>query len=171
MSSIETSMITIRGYKREDAKALASIYYHTIHTINIRDYTETQVNVWAPEASKETAGWMKKWDKLVPFVALIDEKPVGFVELEPTGHIDCFYVHHEHQGQGVGSALMKFIFNEAKKRKMKELFAEVSITAKPFFESHGFMVVKPQTIVRQGVELCNFVMRKSMIEHQLHSNI
>lgn len=154
-------MIKVRKYKKEDAAALASIYYHTIHIINIGDYTEVQVNVWAPETSKDTERWMKKWEKISPLVAVINEQPVGFAEFESTGHIDCFYVHHEYQGQGIGSLLMKSIYNEARKQDINRIFAEVSITARPFFELKGFKVVKQQTIVLQGVELNNFVMEKN----------
>ncbi|MHB1949598.1 MAG: GNAT family N-acetyltransferase [Gammaproteobacteria bacterium] len=42
-------------------------------------------------------------------VAVMDDKIVGFAELEDNGHIDCFYCHHEYQGCGVGSALMREI--------------------------------------------------------------
>ena len=154
-------MIKIRKYKKEDATALASIYYRTIHIINIRDYSEAQVNVWAPETSKEIDGWIKKWKKISPLVAIINDVPVGFAEFESTGHIDCFYVHHEYQGQGIGSLLMQSIFNEARKQNIKRIFAEVSITARPFFELKGFKVAKQQTIVRQGVALDNFIMERN----------
>lgn len=35
--------VKIRAYQTADAKALAAIYYHTIHTVNACDYTEEQV--------------------------------------------------------------------------------------------------------------------------------
>ena len=76
------------------------------------------------------------------------------------GHIDCFYVHDEHQNHGVGSSLMNAIFNKANTLQLKRLFAEVSITAKPFFEAKGFKVVKQQTVNIRNTELTNFVMEK-----------
>lgn len=153
-------MVTIRKYKTADTQALASIYYHTIHNINIRDYAEEQVNAWAPGSCLETDGWMKKWKMLIPFVAIIEGKPVGFAEFEPNGHIDCFYVHHEYQGKSVGSALMGAVFDKAKREGIARIYAEVSITARPFFEAKGFEVVKEQTVNLRGVELTSFVMEK-----------
>jgi len=41
-------------------------------------------------------------------------------------------------------------------------FSEASITAKPFFEKHGFRVMTEQTIVRKGVELTNFKMERKI---------
>lgn len=35
-----------------------------------------------------------------------------------------------------------------------------SITAKPFFEKRGYIVIKEQTVERFGVELRNYVMEK-----------
>lgn len=40
----------------------------------------------------------------------------------------------------------------------KRVFAEVSITAKPFFEAKGFKVVKQQIVDIKGVKLTNFIM-------------
>jgi putative acetyltransferase len=61
--------IKIRNYRSSDARFLADIYYHTIHNINIRDYSEKQVNAWAPESCLELYNWKKKWKKLPPIVA------------------------------------------------------------------------------------------------------
>ncbi|MEM7174690.1 MAG: GNAT family N-acetyltransferase [Chlamydiota bacterium] len=133
--------ISIRNYQSEDVQALAEIYYNTIHRVNIQHYTEEQVNAWAPPSSLETKGWAKKFLKLKPIVATVLEKIVGFAEFEPNGHIDCFYCHDEWIGKGVGSALMKEILQRAKNNHIHLIFAEVSITAKPFFEKWGFRVV------------------------------
>lgn len=152
--------ITIRSYIEADAAFLAAIYFHTIHEINTKDYSPEQLDAWAPNSSLEAEGWMRKWEKLPPIVALIDTKIVGFAELEDNGHIDCFYCHHEYQGRGVGSALMREIEDRARKNKLNKLFAEVSITAKPFFEAKGFVVKKEQSVAIRGMILTNFVMEK-----------
>jgi putative acetyltransferase len=53
------------------------------------------------------------------------------------------------------------IVKDAKQNHISRIFAEVSITAKPFFESKGFHV-KQQTIVRKGIELTNYIMEKNI---------
>lgn len=158
----------VRRYQDSDAKFLSQIYYNTIHTINAKDYTQEQLNAWAPTSCFEVDGWKKKWANLPPFVALINDIIVGFAEFEPNGHIDCFYVHHEFQGHGIGSLLINEIEKEASDKKCLRIYAEVSITAKPFFEAKGFNVVKQQTAMIQGIELTNFVMEKilSQLKYQ-----
>jgi putative acetyltransferase len=154
--------ISIRNYQPEDVQDLANIYYNTIHQINIKHYTKKQVDVWAPATSLEMKGWAKKFPRTKPIVAIVEDKIVGFAEFEPNGHIDCFYCHHEWIRKGVGSALMKKILQKAKNSNIHLIFAEVSITAKPFFKKWGFRNVTQQTIVRKGIELQNFKMERAV---------
>ena len=154
--------ISVRDYRPDDVQALANIYFNTIHKINIQHYTEEQVDVWAPTSSLETEGWAKKFPRTKPIIATVGDEIVGFAEFEPNGHIDCFYCHHEWIGKGVGSALMKEILQRAKNSHIHLIFAEVSITAKPFFEKWGFRIVTQQTIIRKGIELTNFKMERTV---------
>ncbi len=158
---MEGKAIKVRRYMEGDAKSIAELFYNTIHTVNAKDYTKEQLDVWAPYSSVDDySGWKEKLEKIKPYVAVIDNQIVGFAEFEPNGHIDCFYVHHEYQGHGIGSALMNSIDEEARTKAISRIYAEVSITAKPFFEAKSFKVVKQQTVTLRGVELTNFVMEK-----------
>lgn len=152
--------ISVRDYHADDVQALSNIYFNTIHKINIQHYTKEQLDVWAPTSSLETEGWAKKFLRTKPIVATFGDEIVGFAEFEPNGHIDCFYCHHEWIGKGVGSVLMKEILRRAKDNNIHLVFAEVSITAKPFFKKWGFKTITQQTIVRNGIELTNFKMER-----------
>ena len=41
---------------------IGHIYFYTIHTINARDYTEEQINAWAPYRDNYDK-WAKKLEK------------------------------------------------------------------------------------------------------------
>jgi putative acetyltransferase len=150
--------ILIRTYRHEDTQAIASIYYNTIHRINIQHYTKEQVDEWAPASSLETEGWTKKFARTKPIVAVVENEIVGFAEFESNGHIDCFFCHHDWIGKGVGAALMKEILQRAKNDRIHHIFSEVSITARRFFEKHGFRVIAGHTTVRNGIERTGFKM-------------
>ena len=154
--------ISIRDYQPEDVQALANIYYNTIHRINIQHYTKEQVDVWAPLSSLETEGWAKKFPRTKPIIATVGNDIVEFAEFEPNGHIDCFFCHHEWVGKGVGSALMKEILRRAKNNHIHHIFFEVSITARQFFEKHGFKVVARHTTVRNDIERTGFKMERTI---------
>lgn len=152
--------ISIRDYHPDDVQALANIYFNTIHKINIQHYTKEQVDEWAPASSLETEGWAKKFSRTKPIVAVVEDEIVGFAELESNGHIDCFFCHHDWIGKGIGSALMKEIFQRAKNNHIHHIFSEVSITARLFFEKNGFRVVAGHTTVRNGIERTGFKMER-----------
>lgn len=157
-----TSHIIIRPYSQEDAPFLAEIYYHTIRKVNLQDYSQKQVEAWAPDPDQSPIDWQEKFQKTQPLVALIGGLVVSFVEFEPDGHIDCFYCHHKHLRQGVGTALMDAILEKAASTGVQRIFAEVSITARPFFERHGFQILKEQLVSLRGVELRNYKMEKNL---------
>lgn len=157
-----SNKIQVRRYIECDAKALAAIYYNTIHTVNAKDYFKEQLDAWAPKSCLDIEGWIQKWKKLLPYVALIDGIPVGFAEFDiGKGYIDCFYTHHKYQGKGIGTALMDKIVVEATEGSLSRIYAEVSITARPFFQAKGFQIVKEQTVQIRGEKLTNFVMENT----------
>lgn len=155
-------MIVVRRYRDSDATALVNIFYNTIHKINSKDYSDEQIKAWAPDSFLSLDGWQAKWINIKPFVAEINDQIVGLAEFEDSGFIDCFYVHHDFQGQGVGTALMENIQDEALTKKINNIFADVSITAKPFFQSQGFVVVREQTVEKRGQHLKNYHMNKAI---------
>nr|WP_252306605.1 GNAT family N-acetyltransferase [Vibrio splendidus] len=135
------------------------IFFHTVRNVNVRDYSQQQVEAWAP-SSFDFALWQKRMNGLQPFVAELDGCVVGYTDLQPSGLIDHFFCHHEYQGKGVGKALMEHVFTVGRVRGISRYFSEVSITARPFYEHLGFKVVNEQEVEMRGVKLTNYVMEK-----------
>ncbi|ELB2044072.1 GNAT family N-acetyltransferase [Vibrio parahaemolyticus] len=152
-------MIKIRKYKESDARALWAIFYHTIRNVNIRDYSQAQVEAWAPD-NFDPEVWLRKMNSIVPFVAEIDGDIVGYTDLQENGLIDHFFCHHEHQGKGIGRSLMEHVLSVGNQQGICRFYSEVSITARPFYERLGFKVVQEQTVEVRGQTLSNFVMEK-----------
>ena len=152
-------MVRIRNYKASDDKALWEIFFYTVRNVNVRDYSQQQVEAWAP-SSFDFALWQKRMNVLQPFVAELDGCVVGYTDLQPNGLIDHFFCHHEYQGKGVGKALMEHVFTVGRVRGVSRYFSEVSITARPFYEHLGFKVVNEQEVEMRGVKLTNYVMEK-----------
>ena len=149
----------VRTHRNGDIPEISRLYYDTIHRINSKDYTPEQLDAWAP-AIPEPSFWRERFKKYHVYVAEADARIVGFTELDTMGHIDCFFVHHEWQRQGVGALLMDRIVDTAKDEGTPRLFAEVSITAMPFFRRQGFVVVRENEAVRRNVKLKQFAMER-----------
>jgi GNAT superfamily N-acetyltransferase len=153
--------MNIRTYESGDAQELMQLFYDTVHEVNIRDYTPEQVNAWAP-ANMSIEAWSKGFENR--FVYVVEEKGTiaGFGELEANGHIARFFCHKDFQRQGVGSAILNQIELKAKSLGLHRLFTEASITAKPFFERKGFVVLCREEVGRRGQRLPRFQMEKAI---------
>ena len=149
----------IRRFQSGEELALFEVYYSAIHLIARNDYSEEQLNAWAP-SDLDRELWVNRINRINPFVAEIDGKPVGYADIQQNGYIDHFFVSGHHSRQGVGKALMQVIRSEAKRLNITELTSNVSLTAQPFFERFGFVVVERKKSVIRGVELRNALMRK-----------
>lgn len=104
-----------------------------------------------------------KWQQLTknkPYIASIDGQIAGYADLQDDGYIDHFFVSARHQSQSVATALMDTLLNTGAGHE--RLYAHVSITARPFFEHKGFAVVSENVLVRDGVELKNYIMERNL---------
>lgn len=138
---------------------MRSIFYDTVHKINIRDYSLEQVNAWAP--SKEvTDEWSQRIESGKTRVAMVEGRIVGFATMSKS-KVDLLYVHHEYQGKGVGKALLKAIEKKLRK-KVRMAEVEASITARPFFETRGYRLIRENRGSSHGVEFLNYIMEKPL---------
>ena len=149
----------LRPYVPTDTQALVQLFTDTVHAINRRDYSQQQCAAWAPHAY-DLARWQSRFGQKQPLVAEQDGIIVAFGELEPDGHIDAFYVHASYQGQGIATQLLDALEQQAHARQLVRLYAEVSITALPFFQHHGFQIIAEQTVTVRGVAMLNYRMER-----------
>lgn len=145
----------IRIYRPEDAGETARLFYDTVHAVNARDYSEKQLNVWAPP-ERDLAEWNRSFLAHYSLVAWEEERIVGFGDLDRTGYLDRLYVHKDRQGRGIATAICDLLEAEAP----GAVVTYASITARPFFEKRGYRVLREQQVWRQGISLTNFVMEK-----------
>lgn len=148
--------MTIREYRPSDCKEMADLFYHTVHTINAKDYTNEQLNVWAT-GQVDLEKWDQSFRAHYSLVAVENEMIVGFGDIDSTGYLDRLYVHADHQGKGIATA----ICDQLEGAVQGKVTTHASITARPFFEKRGYRVVKEQQVERQGILLKNYVMEKT----------
>lgn len=154
-----TIVIKIRLFKAQDAEQIAQLFHQTVRQVNIRDYSNEQVQAWAPD-DLHFRDWVSVCSNRFTYVADDAGTIAGFGELEPNGHIDCFYCHKNYQGRGVGRQMYQAIEAKAIELSLPRLFTEASITAKPFFQRMGFAVVRAQVVTRRGETFTNYAMEK-----------
>ncbi|MBD5091864.1 MAG: GNAT family N-acetyltransferase [Clostridiales bacterium] len=148
----------IRQYTPKDCEDLVKLFYHTVHTINAKDYSQEQLNVWATDKI-DLEVWNKSLSEHYTVVAVENNIIVGFGDIDKSGYLDRLFVHRDYQRRGIATA----ICNELERAvKVDKIITYASITAKPFFEQRGFKVVKEQQVERNGIALTNYVMEKQV---------
>jgi putative acetyltransferase len=153
--------IIIREYRSSDLTALIQLFRDSIRSIARRDYSERQVLAWAPDFIDSEVFGRRRAERPT-WIAEIHGMIVGFLDLEPDGHIDMLYVHAEHQARGVARALLVHIENVAIRLGLDRLYTEASITARTAFEHRGFVVVATQTALLRGETFTNYRMEKQI---------
>lgn len=152
----EENTIKIRKYKSSDCQEIAELFYNTVHSINKKDYTQEQLDVWATKNID-----IEKWDtsflKNYTVVAESNGIIVGFGDIAEDGYLDRLYVHKDFQRMGIATMIFDKLENKV---KGKPLYTHASITAKPFFIKRGYKVIKQQLVEREGILLENYVMEK-----------
>jgi len=144
----------LRQYKNEDCDIVSKLFYETVHSVNAKAYTAEQLSVWANNADSLKS---RRNDLLKQYtlIAEISGIIVGFGSINKSGYFDLLFVHKDYQNQGVATALC----NELE-TGYSVIKTYASITAKPFFEKRGYVVVKEQEVERSGVKLKNYEMQK-----------
>src|SRR5262245_46857902 len=136
-----TKSFTIRPWTPEDTEALAEVFRRAVREVSSKDYRPAQIEAWAA-APGFTHEWNERMRSRIVFVADDDDgEPVGFIQFEPPDHIDMTYVHPKWQRQGVATALVAAVEDEARRRGVLLLNVEASITSRPFFEARGYEVL------------------------------
>lgn len=157
----------IRIYHSDDCEEIIELFYNTVHSINAKDYTKEQLNVWATKTIDPIV-WDKSLAEHYAVVAEINGSIVGFGDIDNTGYLDRLYVHRNYQGKRIGTAIITELENYALKKNLNFISTHASITAKPFFEKFGYYVVKEQVVERSGQRLINFVMQNNLVKWEIY---
>ncbi|QSY96388.1 GNAT family N-acetyltransferase [Rhizobium bangladeshense] len=150
--------IVIRPYAPGDVDATIEIFLRAIREVSSHDYSAAQIEAWA--RVEDRALWAERRISRPGWIAEIDGQPVGFSDLTGDGCLDMMFVHPDFQGIGVATRLLRRAEKEALRLGFRRVYAQASITARPFFESKGFCVMTGQIVEKRGQSLENFLMEK-----------
>jgi putative acetyltransferase len=150
---------SLRAGQPADLLELQQLFVSTIRAVCSSDYNESQIDAWVSSVENEQR-WIDMISNQYVFVALDNGIIIGFGTLDHGSHIDMFYVHKDYQGQGIAKSIYRKLELEAIRQNSTSLSADVSKTARAFFEKMGFSVMTEQTIHRKSVTLTNYKMTK-----------
>lgn len=146
----------IRRYETKDCPQIVKLFYDTVHTVNAGDYTEEQLEAWAPETA-DLGEWDRSFCRHYTVVAEDQGQILGFGDIDSGGYLDRLYVHKDAQRKGIAAAICSRLEEAA---ESDCIVTHASITARPFFAARGYRTVKEQQVIRRGVSLTNYIMEK-----------
>ena len=155
-----TSGLCIRPFETRDAGDWGRIFHSAVHAVGARFYSPEQCAAWSPEVPP-VERVLAHVDGRQVWVAVDDtDRAQGFIELEPDGHIDCFYLDPVNAGRGIGALLYTRLAAEAQAAGIPRLFVEASEPARRFFLRQGFVQDARRDFDLRGVKMHNFAMSK-----------
>lgn len=149
---------SIRKYELTDLKEVLRLYRDTVHNVNKGDYTQAQLEAWAP-AKLDEDKWQNTLTKNITYVAIYDSTIVGFADMDTQGYLDHMFVDKNFQGRHLSKKLCMALIKAAKELRLKTLMANVSITAMPVAKRLGFKLIKKQEVQLRGQTFTNFQMK------------
>lgn len=145
----------IRPATEGDVEAITRLFFETVTNVNAKDYDETQIRAWSTSAQDQER-WLSRINTQHFWVAEAGKELQGFASLTREGYLDVFFVGKDFQGQGVGKKLLTALEKMAGTSAIPRIESDVSITAKAFFEKHGYQVVREQKVIFREVEFTNY---------------
>ncbi|NQW29066.1 MAG: GNAT family N-acetyltransferase [Ignavibacteria bacterium] len=154
--SIHTST-SLRRATTADVAEILALFVGTVRSTCVNDYTPEQIDVWALSAKN-----VDRWTAFVTdqhfLVAEIEGAIVGFGSVDKGNYVNLMYVHKDFLRRGIADTIFDALQEHALLMGFEQLTADVSITARPFFESKGLRVVKQNRKQENGIGITNYRM-------------
>ncbi|SDF30664.1 GNAT family N-acetyltransferase [Halorientalis regularis] len=160
------SDVRFRRAEPEDAEAILSIKRAAIEDLEHWQYSPEQVDAWKPEDSylatfEEAIGD----DRFIVHVGERDDRIVGYGALNvPDERIDAVYVHPDHHGHGVATALVKQLELSAQFQGIEQIDIVAARNAVQFYESVGYWQLDDEVTTIEDVSVEFVRMRKHVAD-------
>jgi putative acetyltransferase len=164
----------LRRATLSDVPALQAIFRAAVLHGTGSDYDAAQRTAWAAAADDASVFAHRIATQVFLVATETDGTPLAFGSLEsaqvagcarcvvgdPTAHIDLLYVHPDQHRRGLGRRLLTALVDTARSHGATRLTAHVSLTARPLFETLGFVVRAQRWPEVRGVAMPNLQMER-----------
>ncbi|MBN3766120.1 GNAT family N-acetyltransferase [Burkholderia sp. Ac-20365] len=95
------------------------------------------------DAQRARDRFLSSFDPAFCRLIMVDDERVGFVQAKPDGSylvLEHLYIAPEHQGKGIGSAVLEVIFFDADSQSLSvKVGALRNSDSNDFYQRHGFL--------------------------------
>ena len=150
-----------RLYMPSDLDDVLKLFYDNVHTVCTNDYTQEQLDAWAPK-NPDVVRFEASLNMNHTLVVEENGEIIGFGNIGETGYLDRLFVRVDYLHKGVASLIVAQLEKYAKAKGMTFMNTAASITSKPFFEAKGYIELQEQVVERHGVRLRRYLMEKKL---------
>jgi putative acetyltransferase len=155
-----TDILQIRRAKASDVAGIRKVHARSVQSLGPQHYPGEVVEIWSRPRSVDDYRASIAANSF--YVAEKAKEVIGFAELEIHKRlIRSVYVSPGHTRQGVASALLAALEEDALKQGLDEVWLHSSLTAVRFYEASGFdQVQKGRFDLGDGLDMASVQMRK-----------
>lgn len=149
----------IREYTFEDAEAHAEVHRQSVRGLASEDYRDEVIEAWATKEPEDSPLEEEK----VRFVAEEEGEIIGFSDYNmETNELSGLYVKPDYTGRGIGEKLLERAEEDAREKDLDSLWCKSTITAKEFYQKHGYEIVEEKSHEIEGLEMKVYRMEKEL---------
>lgn len=149
----------IREYRFEDAEDHAEVHRQSVRGIASADYSNEIIGAWESSEPEDSPLDEEK----VRFVAEEDGEIVGFSDYnKETNELSGLYVKPDYTGKGIGKKLLDKVEEDAREEGLEQLWCKSTITAKDFYQKHGYELIEETKHEIDGFEMKAYKMEKKL---------
>lgn len=141
----------------DDLENIQELFVETIKNTCRNDYNKQQINAWVTSVENR-----ERWKSILAnqyfLIAEIDSEIVGYGSLENGNYLDFIYVHKDFLRKGIANIIFEKLKAKSIELGFDKLTSDVSKTARPFFETKGFKVIRENKNMMKNVEIINYHM-------------
>jgi putative acetyltransferase len=152
-------MMNIRLAQESDLSELAELFRQSVLSTAPQRYTLAQTQAWAAFAT-DADHFRQFILEPTTYVATDATGIVGFAGIALDGHVTSTYVRGDRIRQGIGSALMQVILDQASSDSITRLYAEASEFSLGLFKKFGFHLYDTEIVERQDVQFKRYLVER-----------
>ena len=149
--------LKFRQANLNDLEEIQELFVETIKSSCQNDYNKQQINAWVNSVENK-----ERWKSILAnqyfLIAEIENKMVGYGSLENGNYLDLMYVHKDFLRKGIAKMIFEKLKDKSIELGFDKLTSDVSKTARPFFETKGFKVIRENKNIIKDVEIINYHM-------------
>jgi len=157
-----------RPYESRDLPGVIETYTASIRTLAAPYYSPEQIAAWAP-VPPDAARWQERLAHLHTIIAESDGVLAGFASYTPAGYLDFLFTHPAFARRGVATSLYQRVESALRALSAPRVATHASLSARPFFDRHGFQLDAEECVECRGAYLRRFAMHKQLRDDSLQS--